>query len=162
VTHGHARCCQTRQAPWNKGKLTGQKVPLRLKNVWAIRVRLQLMSRTRDLALFNLAIDSKRRGCDLVALRVGDVCHGHQVASGAIVMQEKTQRPVHFEISVDMRAAVERWIESGEPHSDGYLFPSRQRPDDHLSAREYARIVGGWIEEIGFSGVGTARTRCDG
>lgn len=85
-----------RRAPWNNGRLTGQKAPLRLKDVWAIRVRLQLMRRTRELALFDLALDSKLRGCDLVALRVRDVCHGNQVASRAIVMQRKTQRPVHF------------------------------------------------------------------
>jgi integrase len=138
-----------RRAPWNKGKLTGQKAPLRLKDVWAIRVRLQLMRRTRELALFDLAIDSKLRGCDLVALRVRDVCHGSQVASRAIVMQHKTQRPVHFEISAETRSAVERWIQEEELSPDGYLFPSRQRSGDHLSTRQYARIVTGWIEEVG-------------
>lgn len=138
-----------RRAPWNKGKLTGQKAPLRLKDVWAIRVRLQLMRRTRELALFNLAIDSKLRGCDLVGLRVRDVCHGSQVASRAIVMQQKTQRPVHFEISPETRSAVERWIEEEELSPDGYLVPSRQRSGGHLSTRQYARIVTGWIEEVG-------------
>ncbi len=138
-----------RRTPWNKGKLTGQKAPLRLKDVWAIRVRLQLMRRTRELALFDLAIDSKLRGCDLVALRVRDVCHGSQVASRAIVMQHKTQRPVHFEISAETRAAVERWIQEDELSPDGYLFPSRQSGGDHLSTRQYARIVTGWIEEVG-------------
>jgi site-specific recombinase XerD len=138
-----------RRAQWNKGKLTGQKAPLRLKDVWAIRVRLQLMRRTRELALFNLAIDSKLRGCDLVALRVRDVCHGSQVASRAIVMQKKTPRPVHFEISAETRTAIERWIEEAEFRPDGYLFPSRQRSDDHLSTRQYARIVDGWINEVG-------------
>jgi integrase len=112
-------------------------------------VRLQLMRRTRELALFNLAIDSKLRGCDLVALRVRDVCHGNQVASRAIVMQKKTQRPVHFEISAETRTAIERWIEEAELRPDGYLFPSRQRSDDHLSTRQYARIVDGWINEVG-------------
>lgn len=137
------------RAPWNKGKLTGQKAALRLKDVWAIRVRLQLMRRTRELALFDLAIDSKLRGCDLVALRVRDVCHGSQVASRAIVMQQKTQRPVHFEISPETRSAVERWIQEEELNPDSYLFPSRQRGGDHLSTRQYARIVTGWIEEVG-------------
>ena len=85
--------------PWNKGKLIGQKPPLKLKEIWAIRIRLQLAHRTRELALFNLAIDSKLRGCDLVALRVHDVVQGNQVASRAIVMQKKTQRPVQFEIT---------------------------------------------------------------
>lgn len=87
------------RSPWNKGKLTGQKAPLRLNEIYAIRVRLQLAHRTRDLALFNLAIDSKLRGCDLVKLRVQDVTHGTQVASRAVVMQQKTKRPVQFEIT---------------------------------------------------------------
>jgi hypothetical protein len=80
--------------PWNKGKLVGQKAPLKLKEIWAIRIRLQLGNRTRELALFNLAIDSKLRACDLVKLRVRDVCHGNLAAARAIVMQQKTQRPV--------------------------------------------------------------------
>src|SRR5690554_7951807 len=86
------------QEPWNKGKLVGQKAPLRLKDIWAIRVRLQLADKTRDLALFELAIDSKLRACDLVKLRVRDVAHGDRVSSRAIVTQQKTMRPVQFEI----------------------------------------------------------------
>ncbi len=85
--------------PWNKGKLIGQKPPLKLKEIWAIRIRLQLDHRTRELALFNLAIDSKLRGCDLVGLHVRDVVQGSHVAPRAIVMQKKTQRPVQFEIT---------------------------------------------------------------
>ncbi|MGU5246201.1 integrase, partial [Pseudomonas aeruginosa] len=85
--------------PWNKGKLVGQKAPLRLKDIWAIRVRLQIAEETRDLALFDLAIDSKLRACDLTTLRVRDVAHGEHVSSRAIVMQQKTQRPVQFEIT---------------------------------------------------------------
>src|SRR5438552_7726520 len=92
--------------PWNKGKLLGQKPPLKLKEIWAIRIRLQLDHRTRELALFNLAIDSKLRGCDLVALRVHDVVHGIRMASRAIVMQKKTQRPVQIEITEQTRGAV--------------------------------------------------------
>ena len=84
--------------PWNKGKLVGQKTPLRLRDIWAIRVRLQLAERTRDLALFDLAIDSKLRACDLTKLRVCDVAHGEHVSSRAMVMQQKTKRPVQFEI----------------------------------------------------------------
>ena len=96
--------------PWNKGKLVGQKAPLRLRDIWAIRVRLQLAQRTRDLALFNLAIDSKLRACDLVKLRVNDVCHGEPVASRAIVMQQKTQRPVQFEITDQTRDSTSAWM----------------------------------------------------
>src|SRR6478609_10317134 len=90
---------QGRVAPWNKGKLLGQKPPLKLKEIWAIRIRLQLDHRARELALFNLAIDSKLRGCDLVRLRVHDVVQGSHVAARAVVMQKKTQRPVQFEIT---------------------------------------------------------------
>jgi hypothetical protein len=92
-----------RVTPWNKGKVLGQKPPLKLKEIWAIRIRLQLDHRTRELALFNLAIDSKLRGCDLVALRVHDVVQGRAVAPRAIVMQKKTQRPVQFEITEQTR-----------------------------------------------------------
>ncbi len=84
----------SRREPWNKGKIVGQKAPFKLRDIWALRVRLQMENRTRELALFNLGIDSKRRGCDLVRLKVREVCHGDQVASRAMVMQQKTQRPV--------------------------------------------------------------------
>jgi integrase len=84
----------TYREPWNKGKIVGQKARFKLKDIWALRVRFQMEDRVRELALFNLGIDSKLRGCDLVALRVRDVFHGHQVATRAIVMQHKTQRPV--------------------------------------------------------------------
>ena len=99
-----------RAIPWNKGKLLGQKPPLKLKEIWAIRIRLQLDHRTRDLALFNLAVDSKLRGCDLVALRVHDVVKGVRMASRAIVMQKKTQRPVQIEITEQTRDSVAAWI----------------------------------------------------
>jgi hypothetical protein len=85
--------------PWNKGKIVGQKAPFKIKDIWALRVRLQMESRVRELALFNLGIDSKLRGCDLVSLKVRDICHGDQVATRAVVMQHKTQRPVQFEIT---------------------------------------------------------------
>ena len=93
--------------PWNKGKIIGQKAPFKLKDIWALRIRLQMESRVRELALFNLGIDSKLRGCDLVALRVRDVCDGDQVATRAVVMQHKTQRPVQFEITAATREAVQ-------------------------------------------------------
>lgn len=93
--------------PWNKGKVVGQKAPFKVKEIWALRVRLQLEGRVRELALFNLGIDSKLRGCDLVALKVRDVCHGDQVAARAIVMQHKTQRPVQFEITAATREALQ-------------------------------------------------------
>ena len=94
--------------PWNKGKIVGQKAPFKLKDIWALRVRFQMENRVRELALFNLGIDSKLRGCDLVGLKVRDICHGDQVASRAMVMQHKTQRPVQFEITPATRDAVQK------------------------------------------------------
>src|SRR5437867_11155627 len=114
-----------RATPWNKGKLLGQKPPLRLKEICAIRIRWQLDHRTRELALFNLAIDSKLRGCDLVALRVHDVVQGSHVASRAIVTQKKTQRPVQFELTEQTREAVDAWITTAHPKPEQSLFPIR-------------------------------------
>lgn len=135
--------------PWNKGKLLGQKAPLKLKEIWAIRIRLQIASRIRDLALFNLAIDSKLRACDLVKLRVRDLCHGDWVAARAIVLQQKTRRPVQFEITDPTREAVAKWIDHAKLKSEYFLFPSRLHGSVHLSTRQYARIVDGWVREIG-------------
>ncbi|MFK4445142.1 integrase [Caballeronia udeis] len=135
--------------PWNKGKLTGQKPPLKLKEIWAIRIRLQLSAKIRDLAMFNLAIDSKLRACDLTRLRVCDVCHGHHVASRATIMQQKTQRPVQFEITDQTRDSVEAWINAAALVSGDFLFPSRLRASPHISTRQYARVVHRWIASIG-------------
>jgi integrase len=136
-----------RREPWNKGKLVGQKAPLKLKDIWAIRVRLEMYDRKRELALFNLAIDSKLRGCDLVQLRVRDVAHGERIVARAIVMQQKTQRPVQFEITEPTRKSVYAWIRLAALKTEDYLFPSRLRL--HLSTRQYARIVEAWVTEIG-------------
>jgi integrase len=127
--------------PWNKGKLTGQKAPLKLKDIWAIRVRLQLNGQIRELALFNLSIDSKLRACDLVKLKVRDISHGDHVSSRANVLQQKTQRPVQFEITDPTRVAVDKWIRSEGLKSEDYLFPSRLSNSSHLSTRQYARIT---------------------
>ena len=105
--------------------------------------------RVRELALFNLGIDSKLRGCDLVKLKVRDVCHGEQVAARAIVMQHKTQRPVQFEITPATRDAVQAWIKQAGLRSEDFLFPSRIHDSPHLGTRQYARILEGWVEELG-------------
>lgn len=135
--------------PWNQGKLVGQKAPLRLRDIWAIRARLQIAKKTRDLALFNLAIDSKLRGCDLVNLRVRDIAHGACISPRAIVMQQKTHRPVQFEITEQTRNAIVEWIQLAQLRSEGFLFPSRINSAKHLSTRQYARIVKSWVTEIG-------------
>src|SRR5207302_4295973 len=136
-------------APWNKGRLTGQKRPLKPKDVWAIRVRLQLKRRARNLALFNLAIDSKLRGCDLVRLQVDDVSVGGRVRDRATIVQKKTGRPVQFEITEQTRAAIQAWLADIRNRNTGYLFPSRVRTQPHLSTRQYARIVHSWVATAG-------------
>ena len=138
-----------KSAPWNKGKLVGQKPPLKLKEIWAIRIRLQLANRHRELAMFNLAIDSKLRACDLVKIRVRDVSRGGGIATRAIVMQQKTQRTVQFEITEQTRVAISMWIESSGLGYEDFLFPSRVKHSPHISTRQYARIVDSWINDIG-------------
>ena len=135
--------------PWNKGKLIGQKPPLRPKHVWAIRTQLQLANRRRDLALFNLAIDSKLRGCDLVTLKVEDIApHGYAVER-ATVRQRKTGHPVKFEITEHTRQAVDDYLKSKKPISGEYLFPGRRGPNRSLTTRQYARLVSQWVSSIG-------------
>ena len=135
--------------PWNKGKLIGQKAPLKLKEIWAIRIRLELSKSIRDLALFNLAIDSKLRGCDLVKIKVSDITHGDRVSARASVIQQKTQRPVKFEITEQTRISLVQWINYQRLSANSYLFPSRVHESPHLSTRQYARIVNHWVEQIG-------------
>jgi integrase len=135
--------------PWNNGKLMGQKMPLKLKEIWAIRIRLQMAKNTRELALFNLAIDNKLRGCDLVKLKVCNVAQGGRVSSRAIIMQQKTHRPVQFEMTEQTRDALANWITQAQLKSDHYLFPSRIHDSPHLSTRQYARIVERWVISIG-------------
>ncbi len=134
---------------WNKGKLVGQKAPLKLKDIWAIRIRLQLGHKIRDLALFNLVIDSKLRACDLVKLRVSDVSHGGQIASRAIVLQQKTGRPVQFEITQSTREAIQAWIAYVDLKVSDFLFRSRVAESPHLSTRQHAWIVHRWVKDAG-------------
>lgn len=135
--------------PWNKGKLVGQKPPLKPKDIWAIRIHLQKEHHVRDLAMFNLAIDSKLRGCDLVNLHVRDVTHSNQILPRAMVVQRKTQRPVQFELTEPTRSAVLAWIEIANLRPEHYLFPSRLAKSPHVSTRQYARIVHQWVAAIG-------------
>ena len=108
-----------------------------------------MQARNRELALFDLGIDSKLRACDLVQLRVRDVCHGDRVAARAIVLQQKTQRPGQFEITPATRDALEAWIKQTGLRSEDFLFPSRIHNSPHLGTRQYSRIVDGWVKEIG-------------
>jgi integrase len=135
--------------PWNKGKLIGQKPPLKQREIWAIRIRLQLKRGTRELAMFNLAIDSKLRSCDLVKLTVRDVYHGNDIAPRAMVLQKKTQQPVQFEITEQTRDALKIWISHKQLRPEDYLFRSRINSSKHISTRQYARIVHKWVKMIG-------------
>lgn len=138
-----------KHTPWNKGKLVGQKSSLKLHEIWSTRIRLQLANQTRDLALFNLAIDSKLRSYDLVKLRVSDISHGTQIVSRAMVMQQKTQRPVQFEITPQTRDSITDWVKLAGLTGNDYLFKSRFTGSDHISTRQYARIIKGWVSKIG-------------
>lgn len=119
-----------KREPWNKR-------PLKLKEIWPIRIRLQMEGNVRDLALLNLAIDSKLRGCDLVRLRVADVTHSGKVMSRANVMQRKTCQPVKFEITEETQDSISDWIAYANLSSSGYLFPSRIRTSPQISTRQY-------------------------
>lgn len=138
-----------RTTPWNKGRLVGQKRPLAPKHVWSIRIRLEMADDRRGLALFNLAIDSKLRACDLVALKVNDVFVGGQPRQRATVVQRKTGRPVQFEITDTTRAALERWLQHPALSSAKFLFPSRVHRARHISTRQYTHIVNMWIASVG-------------
>lgn len=133
--------------PWNKGKLVGAKPPLQPKHVWAIRTRLQLDGRLRDLALFNLAVDSKLRACDLVRLRVEDIAPHGYAGQRAIVQQRKTGRPVRFEITEQTRDAVDAYLAATKMKLGQWLFPGRR--SQPMTTRQYARLLDHWLAEIG-------------
>ena len=151
----------TKLVPWNKGRIVGQKRPLQPKQVWAIRARLEFDDNPLDLALFNLAIDSKLRGCDLVRLRVADLVVGEKVRNRVSIIQSKTGRPVQFEVSENTKSSVLDWIRSPAMRGCPVLFPSRLHSSPHLSTRQYARLVHGWVSAIGLdpSGYGTYSLR---
>jgi integrase len=136
-----------KRIPWNKGKLIGAKPPLRQKHVWAIRTKLQIEQRTRDLAMFNLAIDSKLRGCDVVALKVEDVAPNGYSVDRATVRQKKTGRPVRFELTEQTRQAVDDYIRTAGKKPGEFLFTGPR--GQCMSRRQYARLLSGWIASIG-------------
>lgn len=135
--------------PWNAGRKVGAKRAFKPKQVWAVRFFLDQHKRLRDRALFDLAVDSKLRGCDVVSVRIGDVVLGGQVRSRAIVVQRKTGRPVQFELLTDTRASLNAWLERRGGTLDDYVFPSRVDHAAHLSTRQYARLVDEWVTGIG-------------
>jgi integrase len=134
------------RVPWNKGKVTGAKPPLRPKLVWSIGTKLQIEGRARDFAMFNLAIDSKLRGCDVVAIKVEDIAASGYAADRATVRQEKTGRPVRFELSEQTRQAVDDYLKAADKMPGEFLFTGRRGP---LTTHQYPRLVSDWIGSVG-------------
>jgi len=130
-----------KREPWNKGKFTGAKPPLRPKHVWSIRSKLQTEGRTRDLAMFNLAIDSKLRACDVVALKVEDVAPNGYAADRAMVRQRKTGQPVRFELTEQTRQAVDEYLRAAGQKRGEFMFSGRKGADRSMTTRQYARLV---------------------
>jgi len=148
---GHAQYdpATHRRPVWNAGKTVGTKRPLTQKQIWAVRFFLDREGRLRDRALFDLAIDSKLRGCDLVKIKVGDLVSGADIRTRAIVIQQKTGRPVQFELTADVRASLLAWLERRGGTIHDYAFPSRVDHAGHLSTRQYARLVDEWVDAVG-------------
>jgi integrase len=134
---------------WNAGRKVGAKRALKPRQVWAIRFFLDQHRRLRDRALFDLAIDSKLRGCDVVRIKIGDLVIGGQIRARAIVVQQKTGRPVQFELLTDARASLLAWLERRGGTLADYVFPSRVDHADHISTRQYARLVDEWVSGAG-------------
>lgn len=148
---GHSQydpAAQCRPA-WNAGKTVGTKRPLTQKQIWAVRFFLDREGRLRDRALFDLAIDSKLRGCDLVKIKIGDLVSGADIRTRAIVIQQKAGKPVQFELTADVRASLLTWLERRGGTVHDYAFPSRVDHAGHLSTRQYARLVDEWVDAVG-------------
>ena len=137
--------------PWNAGSFVGAKRPLKPRDVWAIRFYLNEHRRLRDRALFDVAIDSKLRGCDVVKMKIGDVVASGSVRNRATIIQQKTNRPVQFELMGDARSSLLAWLEQRQGSLDDFLFPSRFSCLGHLSTRQYARLVSEWVAVIGLN-----------
>lgn len=137
------------RVPWNKGKLVGAKPPLRPSHVWSIRTKLQIEGKKRDLALFNLAIDSKLRGCDVVAVRVDDVAPSGYAMDRATIRQKKTGRTVRFELTDQTRQAIDDYLRVTGRKAGQFLFAGRGNSDRGLTTRQYARLVLEWVASIG-------------
>ena len=139
----------SKRTPWNKGKIIGARPPLRPKHVWSIRTRLLLEGRIRDLALFNLAIDSKLRGCDVVAVKVEDVAPNGYTMDRATVRQKKTGRPVKFELTDQTRQAVDGYLKAASKKPGEFLFSGRGGAGQCMTTRQYARLLSEWIASVG-------------
>lgn len=142
--HSQFDVASRERAAWNAGNKVRTKRPFTQKQIWAIRFFLDRERRVRDRALFDLAIDSKLRGCDLVKIRIRDLVAGLEIRTRATVIQQKTGRPVQFEIASDVRASLPAWLERRGGTVEDYVFPSRVDHTRHMSTRQYARLVDEW------------------
>ncbi len=149
MTYSHLDPARQNRIAWNAGKTVGTKRPLTQKQIWAIRFFLDREERLRDRALFDLAIDSKLRGCDLVKLNIGNLMAGPDIRTRAMVIQQKTGRPVQFEISADARGSLAAWLQRRGGTADDYVFPSRLDQGRPMSTRQYARLVDEWVTAVG-------------
>ena len=145
---GQPDLVRTPRRPWNAGRLTGAKAPLKPKHIWAIRQHFKSVGAVRDLAMFNTALDAKLRGCDLVKLKIADVAQGGVVRQRSTIVQQKTGRPVPFEITEPARDALAHWLEVRGGLPNDWLFPSRSRAGHHIGTRQYARLVDRWVRTI--------------
>jgi integrase len=144
----HETCSPAnKRTPWNKGKLIGARPPLRPKHIWSIRTRLLVEGRIRDLALFNLAIDSKLRGCDVAAVKVEDVAPNGYTMDRATVRQKKTGRPVKFELTDQTRQAIDDYLKAARKKPGEFLFTGRR--GQCMTPRQYARLLSEWLGSIG-------------
>ncbi|SDE78036.1 tyrosine-type recombinase/integrase [Ruegeria marina] len=161
MPRGQLPALKPKTRAWNKGRIIGQKRPLLPKQVWAIRARLELAGNLRDLALFNIAIDSKLRGCDLVRLKVSDLVINQRARERASVIQSKIGKPVQFELTENTRDSVMTWVNAPEMFRFAFMFPSRFHDRPHISTRQYGRLVRDWVTSIGLepSGYGTHSLR---
>jgi integrase len=147
--HSHFDPAMLNRPAWNAGKVVGTKRPLTQKQIWAVRFFLDREGRLRDRALFDLALDSKLRGCDVVKIKIGDLVSGTEIRTRSTVIQQKTGRPVQFELTADVRASLLPWLERRGGTIHEYAFPSRVDHTGHLSTRQYARLVDEWVTAIG-------------
>ena len=134
---------------WNKGKRVGQKKAFKLEDIWRIRIRLEIENKLEQLALFNLAIDSKLRSCDLISLRVRDISSASLVQSRAMIEQQKTHKEVQFEITPKTQQCLSQWIYLKNLCSSDFLFPSPRKPGRHICYHYYANIVKSWVSKLG-------------
>jgi len=149
MTYSHLDPAMQHRVAWNAGKIAGTKRPLTQKEIWAIRFFLDREERLRDRALFDLAIDSKLRGCDLVKLKIRDLVVGPDIRTRAIVVQQKTGRPVQFELTSDVRGSLVSWLQRRGGTADDFVFPSRLDHGRPMSTRQYARLVDEWVTAVG-------------